>query len=636
MLDKYDNFFLGHNVNEPVAIEIPIKTQNIYALRDFLESLGFQTTTDGKETDKILIDERIDNHPDIKTYSIITPALQPADRKTFWNVLKQGLQEYELARREQYGTDDTEIFYPHILDLNRLVGYNRGQTQNGPKEKDIADVLSKLQKSPDVINIDRKSSRYQEDLRKVFPYGTLLCGSTIPDAYSVVSGYNTRFLRYATTDVGYGITFSGIFGAKDYSGHENKLPVSKIRFGFVYEYEQTPNSIFFDNAGIELHKTQSNPSTHNETMVNRFDNKTKGTYIVWSFMDNPNDFYLYKIDENSPEFQLLKEYTRPNTEYLSYSKNERFNAWLAEKGKNKTYMPVKDGNLETVQSNIDSRVQQRNAEQQKIELQNQKIKEIEKQLDLLFDELGKMHLSEGPGFTHTVQFSEYFDSEQQIQKYQKTVSEYKQKLEDIEQKLKNIQSEISDTDYLKNHHFEHLDMSWLINRNKETLEIREFYITKFSENLNDLLNKCIERYTEGKINLKNYENLNFDIRKKILLKYMENITKFNDDSSAEKIINLYISVRDEDKQELFDIMYDISKNATSKFRKILKTFAQTGSSQQDKEILTELFSGDNLFVKHTERARKKMQFLMGQIKMKQMAQMNQIANQQTVGSENEG
>ena len=202
--------------------------------------------------------------------------------------------------------------------------------------------------------------------------------------------------------------------------------------------------------------------------------------------------------------------------------------------------------------------------------------------------------------------------------------------------MKNIQSEISDTDYLKNHHFEHLDMSWLINRNKETLEIREFYITKFSENLNDLLNKCIERYTEGKINLKNYENLNFDIRKKILLKYMENITKFNDDSSAEKIINLYISVRDEDKQELFDIMYDISKNATSKFRKILKTFAQTGSSQQDKEILTELFSGDNLFVKHTERARKKMQFLMGQIKMKQMAQMNQIANQQTVGSENEG
>ena len=204
--------------------------------------------------------------------------------------------------------------------------------------------------------------------------------------------------------------------------------------------------------------------------------------------------------------------------------------------------------------------------------------------------------------------------------------------------MKNIQSEISDTDYLKNHHFARLDMSFQINRNKEILGIRESYITKFSENLNDLLNKCIERYTEGKINLKLYEykNLNLDVRKKILLKYRENIAKFNDDSSAEKIINLYISAKDEDKHALFDIMYDISKNATSKFRKILKTFAQIGTSQQNKEILTELFSGDNLFVKHTERARKKMQFLIGQAKIKQMAQMNQFANQQAMISENEG
>ncbi|MBQ7408964.1 MAG: hypothetical protein IJV03_00175, partial [Alphaproteobacteria bacterium] len=87
-----------------------------------------------------------------------------------------------------------------------------------------------------------------------------------------------------------------------------------------------------------------------------------------------------------------------------------------------------------------------------------------------------------------------------------------------------------------------------------------------------------------------------------------------------------ISSKDEDKPVLFDIMYDISKNATSKFRKILKTFSQIGSSQQDKEILTELFSRDNLFVKHTERARKKMQFLIGQVKIKQMAMANQTIN----------
>ena len=46
-LDKYDDFFLGKNVTEPVAIEMLVDVKDIHALQQFLENSGFQTTTNG-------------------------------------------------------------------------------------------------------------------------------------------------------------------------------------------------------------------------------------------------------------------------------------------------------------------------------------------------------------------------------------------------------------------------------------------------------------------------------------------------------------------------------------------------------------------------------------------------------------
>ena len=94
-MDRYDDFFLGHNVNEPVAIEVSVRVKNIRELGDFLTNLGFEITYDGTEKGKILIDTRPDSHVDNgETYSIITPALNPQERKQFWSVFKNTIEEY--------------------------------------------------------------------------------------------------------------------------------------------------------------------------------------------------------------------------------------------------------------------------------------------------------------------------------------------------------------------------------------------------------------------------------------------------------------------------------------------------------------------------------------------------------------
>ena len=89
MLDHHDKFFLGTNVNEPVAIEIPIRVKNPKELGNFLANLGFEITYDGTEKGKILIDTtRCEEVENLETYSIITPALKPQERMQFYSVLK--------------------------------------------------------------------------------------------------------------------------------------------------------------------------------------------------------------------------------------------------------------------------------------------------------------------------------------------------------------------------------------------------------------------------------------------------------------------------------------------------------------------------------------------------------------------
>ena len=629
MLDMYDDFFLGHNVNEPVAIEIPINTTDISALRNFLEKMGFKITDNGDEKDKILIDSYKDSHPDIKTYSIITPVLKPEDRKKFWDVLKLALHEYEISRRAiGEKSEQIQIFYPHILDLKQLIPYKKEKQDDKPDEKDVSAILSELQNSNEVININRKSNYYYDDMYRVFPRGTLIGGTTIPDPYSVVSGYNSRFLRYATKDIGYGITFSGIFGEKGYSGHSNKLPNANIRFGFLFQYEQSSNgNMFFDNAGIELKHPSMNATMNDETMVNRFDNPVNSSYLVWSSMNNPDNFYIYKIDMNDPRFQLIKKYCATNTEYLSYSKNQRFNTWIQEGDNHETYMPVNNGNIEQIKINLESLEQQRNAKKQEAEAKQKKIDEIEKLISGNVNELSGLIFNRQSLRTsfESVNLYSYEYDMKSIQTNQEIVSDYENKIKNILNNIDKIQKEISANEYLQQYNFTKLQNLILsVKQKQDELNNIKQELVESRNTLVKTLDKIINEFVAGDINvnISKYKQISLEVRKKILLKFKESISDKNKKQSAEKIINIYVFATKEERAELFDIMYDIGKHAPRFLRKEIKEYLKSLSNVEEFEILTELFSGDNIFIKHTEKAKKLMVLKMATIKLQQ-----QMANQ---------
>ena len=306
MHEQEQEFLLGTNVNEPISIEVPVDVGNIDDLYNFLESIGFQITTDGKEKNKILIDKKPDN---FGTYSIITPALKSEERKTFWDALKKALGTYEEIKREN--KDFVSIGYPHIIDLKNLVLKQRQlPPKNEDKAQKINDFLKILEESKDVIILDNKKGVFGNQLidKGVFKQGDLLNGSTLPDPYSVATGTNGRFIRYASTDIGYAFGYSNVHGSKQINGYENLSPDGKNKLGFVFQYKKRQNQMFFSNAGFE--SSQSNRSEsiiNNETVVTRFDNPCIGIYLVWQSTEvHPKNTYMYKLNENDPMYRLFK------------------------------------------------------------------------------------------------------------------------------------------------------------------------------------------------------------------------------------------------------------------------------------------------------------------------------------------
>ena len=82
--DKYIDFFIGGNINEPVAIEIPFRTKQIGALKPFLEKYGLDIDTDGMHPEKISLNLDADKEG---WYSLITPAMNPQDLKNIYKLL---------------------------------------------------------------------------------------------------------------------------------------------------------------------------------------------------------------------------------------------------------------------------------------------------------------------------------------------------------------------------------------------------------------------------------------------------------------------------------------------------------------------------------------------------------------------
>ena len=613
VLDKYDDFFLGKNVTEPVAIEMLVDVKDIHALQRFLENSGFQTTTNGNEKDKILIDIR-KNTTLSQAYSIITPALKPEDRKKLYEALKYTIMKYAETTNSL-----VQIKYPHLLDLKHLIG-KRQIKHDIELGEQVQRILRDLEKSDDTHCLDKDARKNIEDIKRLFPTNSnngiplCYCGTTVPDPYSVVTSNITRFFRFASTNPGYAKNFTGIFGKKEFDGHQNITPNGKQSIGFVFQYEQQPfpQQLFFNNSGIEFNSPAiGHKDREDETAINRFDNPCVGIYLVWGTPDKTsNKFYIYKISEQDPRYQIIKQYYTPTNAALSFSKNERFQAWLQEGNTHQTYIPCKDGDIEKTMKNADNLVKTQNAKKQKIT-------EIEQEISDIYNKCRCENFSDivSPSTSGITRIYDCVDIQNKIKYAQQNTKRHDKILKDTQIRVNTILSEIQSHDYLAQHTFNQIQpLIQLIKQKQDHLVNIQNNLEKTATVCDKLLKKLIDNLVMGKniVHQQDVLNMDSETRKQILQHYKNLIAKLTKYELSEETIknsayNLIKIYTTGNKAELFDILCNIRNQSPKDFRTTMKNTIKTMNiSAEETEILIELFKNDNLFVNRIKKARKLM------------------------------
>lgn len=663
MLNVHDSFFLGRNVNEPVAIEIPVRIKDPRDLGNFLTNLGFEITYDGFEKGKILIDTtRCNEEENVVTYSIITPALKPHERAQFYSVLKDAIEEYIKICTERgdmfhysRGLDKKpNMLYPHLLDLKQLVADtdNIGRDENRGNE--IERILDELEKSgkvhqikPEELNFygplgtpnnTEPENYFHGDTAELFPRGYLYNGSAISDPYGVSTGFNSRFIRFATTNPKYAVSLAGVDHVKSICGYRNISPKGGRYIGFVYQYEYNrSNQLMFGNAGIEREQESTGYEPFdNETAVTRFDNPCVGIYLMWADVNNPEHYYVYRIDENDPRYQIIKDYYKPANPNLHDSKRARFQIWNNEGENHETYMPVKDGNLEQTKTNVDAMIAKRKADAERLDTLQTDINKISAQISSIV--FGDLRIS-GP--VNKTNIFYVLENNDVIAKAEQKGKDILAILNEIKQQLDALRAEVENNEKLKAKYMSQIEQkekNW-----KEKIDECNECLTNLSsykEKNKGYIKSIIEDFIEPDFIVKHeiYRNASLEIRKDILKVFLEHVQNFNKKSQLsilpERLLNLYIYAPKEQKSEIFDLFYQIRMKAPRDFRKAVKNQLKSmGGSNEDLEILTELFSRDNIFIKHTEKARKLMALRMGTANVKR--KMEEMANARQAIAEND-
>ena len=143
------------------------------------------------------------------------------------------------------------------------------------------------------------------------------------------------------------------------------------------------------------------------------------------------------------------------------------------------------------------------------------------------------------------------------------------------------------------------------------------------DNKHDIQN-LIKDYVRPSMNIyyDSFEKLPLDLRKQILNLLLEKVQYFVSERDiqvmASRLVMLYVKAPEQDKPELFDLLYQIRQKMPNDFRKAAQKVAyDAAKTEDDKFILTELFGRDWWFKKHTENAVKKMKIIIATNKVKQ-------------------
>ncbi|MCQ2562703.1 MAG: hypothetical protein MJ158_03775, partial [Alphaproteobacteria bacterium] len=585
--DDYDEFFLGGNITEPVAIEIPIKLYDVYELKGFLESCGLNITED---LDGIYISTRPDR---FGKNSIITPALKPEDIKPFYTALKKLLSIKNVS-----------LGYPHIIDLKYLVGYKR-QNQSQSDGHFIEELLSQAEKSKDTLRLDLSEKRYlsweRDRLIDFFPPNALLNGSAISDPYSVITGDNSRFFRYASSDISYAVHFSGVgaWGAKDDpNGFQNISPSGYRTIGFVFQYkENIGTQVFFQNAGIEGEcgniPRGGEAYGGDETMVNRFKNPCIGEYVVWASIHNPGIIYIHKIPENDDRWQQLKEYYQPHNfkfgDFGQQVKYHKIEKWIAEGSEHTPYLPTNGLSIQEFEKLANDKLELENQFKQQLKDIEQKLVDLGHQHYQLFNKVDNLYISDftSDSKLHSLSIQELYNYIQETKKKKKSICSVlvQQNLPNIHKQLQELQVQLeyiyktSNNVYIKKESLKLQKQAQAINDNNDIKTKAQCYYE-----LLDQQKSTAEDYIENKINSiinkstdisdEEYICLPFEEREKIfqcIYKFFTGKKLKNTLTSYVKIvIKLYAFAPEQDKSELFNYLYSIRLSLPKDF---LKEFA---------------------------------------------------------------
>ena len=570
--DNYIDFFLGGNITEPVALEIPLKNAPSPMIRAFLESYGFSVDLDGDSVNKISVTDGTDKWG---YCSIITPALKPDDLKPMYKALISVLEELKKDKRAPF-----EIGYPHIIDLQNLVTEHRNKSGD---EFFIKALIEEVKKSPDTIILNKVG-----DISKIpFESGSLFAGTVMPEPYTVVTPDYARYFRYASTNVDYAIGYTGVFQTnRIFNVYNNFLPDGQ-RVGFLHQYaKRSDRQFMFQNTGLENNIEAIGDIFDSETMVNRFNNPVIATYVVWK---DPNDtrIYLFKIPENDERWAKFKEYYQASfTEPYTVKRNKIKN-WVSEGEEHQAFVPSIDKSL-TVQDLYDS-VQQKlqvkheqEQQQAKIRQQNQnKFEELRQQYKKLEAEISgdKQYVYRPNDNGDWAYYKKYNqDISGHIAKYKKYISD----LEILKSQIQDLTKVLSD---------ENGDLQLYINsitklQNQiETEKIKQY--DRFAKESVSLWAKQVAEMVEYPRGI--LENANMDFSdKQIIMKAVINkvnrksTIQFQVNQIASVIYNLYKTMSTDERTQMKPYFAYIKENAV---KPLIKKLVAIGKNAGNEEFI---------------------------------------------------
>lgn len=570
--DNYIDFFLGGNITEPVALEIPVMDVPMGLIRKYLESYGLAIDEDGQSLDKISVTTSKDKWG---YCSIITPALKPADLKPLYKTLMSLLEELKKDKKAPF-----EIGYPHIIDLQNLVTEHRNKSGD---EFFIMALIEEAKKSPDTIILNKVG-----DIRKVpFESGSLFAGSVMPEPYTVVTPDYARYFRYASTNVDYAIGYTGVFQTnRMFNAYNNFLPDGQ-RVGFLHQYAKRPdNQLMFQNTGLENNIEAIGDIFDSETMVNRFNNPVIATYVVWK---DPNDtrIYLFKIPENDERWERFIKYYQASFTEPHTAKRNKIENWLAEGEQHQTFVPSIDKSLtaQNLYDDVQQKLQVKHEQEQETERIRQQNQNTFKELRQQYKKL-EAEISGDPQYIYRPHnngdFAYYKQYNQNISGHIAKYKKYIYDLEILKSQIQDLAKVLSD---------ENGDLQFYINSiNKLQNQIETDKINRYDSYAKESVSLWEKQVTE----MVEYprgilENADMDfVYKKMIMK--EVINKVNRKSTvqfqvyqiASVIYNLYKTLSADERTQMKPYFAYIKENAT---KPLLKRLVAIGKNANNEEFI---------------------------------------------------